>query len=147
MTHQNVQYLRKFLDCQVQMRVFLQIFFSLLSKTQSKENCCNSFRRLQKALMYPHNPMKKTLKSQVCVKAPCLCMSSVYLITKIIVPKEALFDCTSNQAWLPFQVNSNFCFEVKYIQQNASYPGSSPENGYITCPWCTLCGFKRGFDN
>ena len=68
MTHQKVQYLRKFLDCQVQMSVSAN-FFSLLSKTQSKENCCNSFRRLQKVLMYPHNPMKKTLKSQVCVKA------------------------------------------------------------------------------
>ena len=47
----------------------IKLHLSLLSTTQSKENCYNCFRRLQKVLIYPHNPMKKTLKSQVCVKA------------------------------------------------------------------------------
>ena len=90
----------------------IKLHLSLLSTTQSKENCYNCFRRLQKVLIYPHNPMKKTLKSQVCVKAFKL---NMFLYVFCLLNHKDNSDIWGSLVWLPYHLATRPDFLLKWI--------------------------------
>ena len=90
----------------------IKLHLSLLSTTQSKQNCYNCFRRLQKVLIYPHNPMKKTLKSQVCVKAFKVIM---FLYVFCLHNHKDNSGIWGSLVWLPCHLATRPDFLLKWI--------------------------------